>query len=71
MDYAIIGFLAGLVIGIIPMIFGAMRGKIGLAFGGFIACVISGALLGLLLAVPVAGIFVYLIAKQTNNKTVV
>lgn len=46
------------------MVYGMTRQRPALAFGGFAACAVSGAVLGLLLAVPVAGVFCYLISKS-------
>ena len=56
--------LAGLIVGAIPAICGAVRGRIGLAIVGFVACVVSAFLLGLLLAIPVCAIFLFLIFRR-------
>ena len=56
--------LAGLIVGAIPAICGAIRGRIGLAIVGFVACVVSAFLLGLLLAIPVCAIFLFLIFRK-------
>ena len=64
-EYAIFGLLAGLAVGIIPVVLGATRDKLGLGIGGFFACALSGAALGLLLAVPVCGIFVWSIVRAS------
>ena len=61
------GFIAGVVCGLAPLIFGAMRGRIALGVGGFVACAAAGAVLGLLLAVPVAIVFVYFIQRSTRT----
>ncbi|MDR6218927.1 SHOCT domain-containing protein [Deinococcus soli (ex Cha et al. 2016)] len=60
----IFGGVAGLIVGAAPMVYGMTRQRPALAFGGFAACAVSGAVLGLLLAVPVAGVFCYLISKS-------
>jgi uncharacterized membrane protein len=57
-------FLAGLIWGVIPLYFSTGRNRLKLGFGGLIACTISGLLLGLLLAIPVAGVFLWLIFRQ-------
>jgi uncharacterized membrane protein len=57
-------FLAGLICGVIPLYFSTGRDRLKLGFGGLIACTISGLLLGLLLAIPVAGVFLWLIFRQ-------
>lgn len=62
---AIIGSLIiGALIGAIPAICGAIRQKPGLAIGGFFACLASGVLLGMILAVPVCAVFLFLIFKK-------
>ena len=61
------GFIAGVVCGLAPPIFGAMRARMALGVGGFVACAAAGAVLGLLLAVPVAIVFVYFIHRSTRT----
>ena len=68
-DMIMIGLLAGILVGIIPVVFGASKGKLGLGIGGFFSCAISGVILGLLLAVPVCGFFVWYIAKNSSTTT--
>ena len=65
MGGAILGALiAGLVIGAIPAICGAIKQKMGLAIGGFFACLGSALLLGMILAIPVCAVFLFLIFKK-------
>lgn len=65
---AIIGSLiSGAVVGAIPAICGAVKHKIGLAIGGFFACVVASFLLGLILAIPVCGLFLFLIFKKNKK----
>jgi hypothetical protein len=52
------------IVGAVPAICGAVKGKIGLAIGGFVACLVSAFVLGLLLAIPVCAIFLFLIFKK-------
>ena len=61
------GLLAGTLIGIIPVILGALKCKFGIGVGGFFACVASGLILGLFLAIPICGIFVWLIMKKPKE----
>ena len=56
--------IVGIVIGAIPAITGAIKGKIGLALGGFAACVASSMVLGALLAIPVCAVFLFLIFRN-------
>ena len=46
-------FLAGLICGLIPLYFSTGKDRLKLGFGGLLACVASGLLLGLALAIPV------------------
>ncbi len=65
---AIIGSLiSGAVVGAIPAICGAVKHKIGLAIGGFFACVVASFLLGLILAIPVCALFLFLIFKKNKK----
>lgn len=68
MDYilsgALYGALFGMFVGIAPVVVGALKKKLGLGIAGFFACFAAGAILGLLLAVPVCGFFIYLIVKN-------
>lgn len=60
----------GLITGAIPAIVGATKGKFDLGMIGFIACLVSGLILGLLLAIPVCAFFVFKICNEqtTTNK---
>ena len=70
MSTTIIGaFVAGAICGLVPLVYGLATGETGLAVGGFVACVIGGLLLGVLLAVPMAAIFAWLIWRQRRRTT--
>ncbi len=56
--------LVGLVVGMVPLFFGLARQKGGLGVAGFAVTFMAGLLLGLIGAIPSAGIFVYFIAKN-------
>lgn len=58
---------AGIITGAIPAICGAVKNKIGLAIGGFFACVVSSLILGLLLAIPVCALFLWLIFREDKS----
>jgi hypothetical protein len=65
MDSVLLGALiAGAVIGAIPAISGAVKGKLGLGIGGFACCVVGSLILGMILSIPVCAIFMYLIFKK-------
>ncbi len=59
--------IAGLIIGAIPAIAGATKGRIGLGLGGFASCVVGSLLLGMILSIPLCAIFMYLIFKKSNE----
>lgn len=66
---AIIGSIfSGAIIGAIPAICGAVKGKIQLALIGFFACLISSLILGMILALPVCAIFMWLIFKKDKSQ---
>lgn len=60
----------GVVIGLAPLVFGFVRRQSKRAFLGFILTIVGSALLGLILAIPVAAIWVWLIYKgSTESQT--
>ena len=59
--------IGGIVIGLIPAVCGAVKEKIGLAIGGFFACVVASFILGLLLSVPVCAVFLFFIFKKPKD----
>lgn len=65
---AIIGALVGAVCGLVPLIYGLLRGQTGLAKGGFAACIVSGILLGVALAVPVAALVTWLVWRASRDR---
>lgn len=67
-SYLFGGLMAGLILGAIPAIAGGIKGKLGLGLGGLAACVVSGLLLGMLLAIPVCVVFLYFIFKKDPSK---
>jgi hypothetical protein len=54
----------GFVIGLAPLIFGIVKGKLKLGVLGLLASTVGGALLGLLLSVPASAVFIWLILKK-------
>ncbi len=65
-DSLIEGFLIGLICGAIPLFFSPGKNRLKLGFSAVAACAVSGLLLGLLLAVPVAALFLWLIFRQSE-----
>ena len=53
--------LMGAIMGAFPLTLGLIKGRKKLAIGGFVACLVGSLILGLLLSVPLAILFVILI----------
>jgi uncharacterized membrane protein len=66
-DSLIDGVLVGLICGVIPLYFSTGRDRLKLGFGAVPACMAGGLLLGLLLAIPVAGFFLWLIFRHSDD----
>ena len=58
------GVVAGLIAGIFPMLAANKRNNTGMGVGAMLLCGVCGAILGLLLAIPVACLLTYFINKQ-------
>ena len=65
----IFGAVLGAIVGLIPLILGIVKKNLKIGALGFIGSIIGSAILGLLLAIPIAAIFVYLIIKGKNEST--
>ena len=66
---AMIGaIIGGVIVGAIPAICGAVKQKIGLAIGGFFACLGASIILGLILSIPTCALFLFLIFKAPKKK---
>ena len=63
---AILGALIGLVLGLVPLTLGLKRGQRGLAIGGFLCCLIGGAVASVILSVPSLIIFTWLIVRRSR-----
>ena len=68
MDVILGAVYAGLITGGIVVVCGAVKGKLGLAIAGFFCCLISAIILGLLLAIPVCGVFLWKIYKKNAEE---
>lgn len=68
MSSAVFGaLLIGIFSGCVPLIYGLNKNQPALALGGFFACVISGFVLGAILAFPMSGLFFFFI--KNNGKS--
>lgn len=65
----IFGAVLGAVVGLIPLILGIIKKNLKVGALGFIGSIIGSAILGLILAIPVAGVAVYLIIKGKGEST--
>lgn len=61
--------ISGAIVGAIPGITGAVKGKLGLGLGGFFACLVGSFILGLILSIPLCIVFMYLIMKKPKQST--
>lgn len=65
--YSIVSVALSVLVGFVPLVFGFVRQQRKYAFLGFILTIVGGVFLGLLLAIPVAAIFSYLIYRSSIN----
>ena len=56
-EMALAGLIAGIVVGLLPLGIGFWKDRVALGVVGFVASALSGIVLGLLLAIPVAVVF--------------
>ncbi|MBK8465338.1 MAG: hypothetical protein IPL32_05860 [Chloracidobacterium sp.] len=64
-QWILIGGGLGLLTGLVPLILGFVKKNLKVGLLGFFGSIIGGAVLGLLLAIPVAGIFTWLILRSS------
>lgn len=69
--YIIYSALAGGIIGIIPLVFGLLHSKRVLGIASFIISIISGAFLGLTLAIPLCCIFMYFMQEKNDEEILI
>ena len=63
------GLVAGALCGLIPYFVGKKRWQAKLGNAGLVSCIIGGAIGGVILALPVAGVFALIIATRPANPT--
>ena len=59
--------LMGAVIGAVPAISGAVKGRLGIGLGGFAACIICNFILGLILSIPACAVFMFFIFRKPKE----
>ena len=67
---AMLNAAIGLILGLLPLILGIVKKQRSLGVYGFIGSIFGGAILGILLSIPVVGIFTYLILKKSKPEAV-
>lgn len=70
LEAMIYGIIAGALVGLIPFFIGKNKNQEKLGLYSLLACALSGAVLGLLLAIPVACVCVFLIYNRENNQII-
>jgi hypothetical protein len=63
------GLIAGALCGLIPFFVGKKRGQTTLGNAGLVCSIIGGAIGGIILALPVAGVFALIIAARPVGQT--
>lgn len=62
--YALIPAGVGLLLGLVPLIAGVIKGKLRMGMIGLLASTVGGALLGVILSIPAMAIFTWLIVRD-------
>ena len=65
MQLVLMSALIGLVVGLVPLITGIVKKNLKYGLMGFAGSIVGGAALGLILAVPIAAIFTWLIVRSS------
>lgn len=63
----VVGLIVGMICGAVPLFIGASKNQIGLGITAFISCTVSGVVLGMLLAIPMSAVFVWLINNASKK----
>ena len=59
----------GLVVGLVPLILGFVKGNIKFGVVGFLACLVGGTILGIILSIPSMVVFSWLIIRGARSKS--
>ncbi|CAN5171307.1 hypothetical protein BH20ACI2_BH20ACI2_23910 [soil metagenome] len=60
----LIGAAIGLVIGMVPLIYGCKKGKLRLGMIGFVLSIVAGGAISVILSLLATAVFVFLIARK-------
>ena len=58
----------GLILGLIPLLFGYFQKELKLGVTGFVVCIIGGAILGIFVSIPATIVFTALIWQRSNAR---
>lgn len=59
----------GLVLGLVPLVLGFVKGRVKYGVFGFLACLVGGAVLGVILSVPAMVFFTWLVFRGGRPAT--
>lgn len=59
--------ITGLIIGAVPLIVGALKNKLGIGFLGLLACIVAALIGGLIIGMPLMGIFIWWISREAEH----
>ena len=68
MVLVVFGSMAGALCGLIPLTLGNRRQNTRLGQRGFVFCLVAGAISGVILALPVAAVFAWLICRRSSAR---
>lgn len=66
----IVGIISGILFGLVPLILGFRKQNARLGTIGFVLTLIAGAFFSLLGAIPIAGVFAWLISRKPKTAAV-
>ena len=65
--FALINAGIGLVLGLIPLLFGFFNKRLKLGIIGFVTAIIGGAILGIFLSIPATIVFTWLVVRKSRD----
>jgi hypothetical protein len=64
--FALINAGIGLVLGLIPLLFGYFNKRLKLGAIGFVTAIVGGAILGIFLSIPATVVFTWLVVRRSK-----
>ncbi len=68
--FALINAGVGLVLGLIPLLFGYFNNRLKLGIIGFVTAIVGGAILGIFLSIPATIVFTWLVVRKSREPIV-